>query len=179
MELRQERMVQMRRVVERCHDSGESGVSFARAQGVAPSTLFRWQRRVTEERLARTDPSAPVTWRCCPSRSCRPRRSQAMRSRCCWRPGTASGGWVARHSLMSAPSGCPCCGRVDQSAFHCCRSVRVRTRAASLRGPAMSISMNRVLLQATIAKVLPVSRSMTLPVMGAAVSILNAAFVAG
>jgi transposase-like protein len=47
---REERLAQMRHLVDRWHESGESAVAFARANGMSPSTLFGWQRRLTERR---------------------------------------------------------------------------------------------------------------------------------
>jgi transposase len=45
---RQRRLTRMREVIERWHASGDSARSFAKANGLAPSTLFRWQQRLTE-----------------------------------------------------------------------------------------------------------------------------------
>jgi transposase len=45
---RPRRLTRMRDVVERWHASGESARSFAKANRMAPSTLFRWQQRLAE-----------------------------------------------------------------------------------------------------------------------------------
>lgn len=48
MGLREGRLARMRDVVERWHASGDSARSFAKANRMSASTLFRWQQRLAE-----------------------------------------------------------------------------------------------------------------------------------